>query len=236
MDLEHLITNLFELIAAISASYYWIRTRDKAVKPFVWLLWLTVIVETLGLYGFIMQNNYDNEYFIKLKNSVFCENRWLYNIYTFVMLILLGYFYVNHLSKKKPKIIVVAIVCASSIFSISYYIVTDGFFLKSIPYDFAIQTLAIFIFVMFYLNELLRSDKILDFYKSYVFYISIAVLLWHLCLMPLFIFDAYFYAINTEFVQFRSQYLLISNILLYSCLTFSFLFSLFHKGKLVTKK
>ena len=236
MELRHLTTNLFELIAALSASYYWYNTKDTKIKPIVWLLWLTVAVETFGLYGYILENNYDNKVFIWIKNSNFCQNRWLFNIYSFLAVIFLGLFYKRNLNDQISKRVVIIIITVSSLFTITYFSVTNGFFVKSIPYDSAFQTLVVFIFVMLYFRELIKSDKILEFYKSHVFYISSGLLLWYLGITPLFIFDAYFYDVNSNFVEFRSLYLLIANILLYSCYTFAFIYSLYHKEKLVLKK
>jgi hypothetical protein len=236
MELRFFITNIAELVAALSASYYWFKTKDLSVRYFMWLLWLTVFVETLGLYGFVLQNNYDNAVFIKLKNSVFCENRWLYNIYAFVGFIFLGLFYRKNLKTSASKKIVTFLIVLNSLFSIVYFSITNGFFVKSIPYDVAFQAFGVFVFVMLYLLELTRSDKILQFYKSYLFYISLGLLLWYLCITPLFIFDAYFYQINTGFVKFRNLYLLIANILLYSCYTFAFIYSSQYKEKLAQNK
>jgi hypothetical protein len=236
MGFNVFINNLFELMAALAASYYFFKTKDLRIKPFIWLLWLIVIVETLGLYGFILLNNYDYDWFIWLKNSVFCENRWLFNIYTFLSVVFLGLFFRNHLKDNKSKKTVIIIVVLSSIFSIGYFILSKGFFTKSIPYDYVIQVFTIFIFVMLYFRELISSDEILMFYKSHIFYICTGLLLWNLCVTPLFLFDAYFYEVNQGFIEFRRKYLLIANILLYSCYTFAFIYSLHHNEKLVTKK
>tara|TARA_R100001369_G_scaffold2966_1_gene9747 strand:+ start:13933 stop:14643 length:711 start_codon:yes stop_codon:yes gene_type:complete len=236
MELSDLTINLFELMAALSSSYYWVRTKDFRIKPIVWLLWLTVFVETFGLYGYVLQNNYCYDWFLWVKNSVFCRNRWLYNILSLLSVILLGLFFRNHLHDKISKKIVVIIFVLSSVFSIAYFSITNGFFTKSIPYDALIQTLTVFVFVMLYFKELLKSDEILKFYKSYLFYISLGLLLWYLCITPLVIFDAYFYDVNPSFIEFRGIYLLIANILLYSCYTFAFIYSLHHNEKLVQKK
>ncbi|WP_438964072.1 hypothetical protein [Winogradskyella sp.] len=39
--------HLLELTAAISASIYWLKTKDKSIKPFVWYLWFIVCLETI---------------------------------------------------------------------------------------------------------------------------------------------------------------------------------------------
>ena len=55
------IFHIAELIAALAGSYFYLKTSNKLIKPFVWYLWTVVIVETFGMYGFFLLNNYDNE-------------------------------------------------------------------------------------------------------------------------------------------------------------------------------
>ena len=138
-------------------------------------------------------------------------------------------------SASAKKIISISVVSANLII-VSYFLISGNFFKMMLPYDTALQTLAIFIIVMLYYRELLRSKDVLVFYKSHVFYIASALLLWNICLTPLFIFDGYYIKLNKEFIAFRFDVLLISNVLLYSCYTFAFFFTLFHKNKLVLSK
>ncbi len=236
MNVDDFVFHLFELVAALSGSYYYLRTNNAKIQPFVWYLWVVVVVETVGMYGYILQNNYDNEIFIWIKNSVFCANTWLYNLFNLASIFFFGIFFKRILIGDLAKKIVNFTVILISVFTIVYFSFDGNFFNKSLPYDFLIQTLAVFIFVMLYYRQLLNSDKILFFYKSPVFYISSGILLWFLCVSPLFIFDAYMYEINQNFIEFRSLYLLIANILLYSCYTFGFLYPLHIKKQLVTKR
>jgi type III secretory pathway component EscS len=236
MKSSYLIHHYFELAAALAASFYWLKTKDNKVRPFVWFLWLTVTVETIGLYPLAMQNNYDNKIFIYLKNSVFCRNMWLYNAYSSIGLILVGLFFLRNLQDQTSKKIIKIVLVVCTAFAIIYYLTSGQFFKMSLPYDNALQTFAIFIFVLLYFRELMGSEEILAFYKSHVFFISVALLIWNICLTPLFIFDGYYRAINPEFVAFRTSFLTVSNILLYSCYVFAFLISLYYKGKLAPKK
>lgn len=224
-----LVIHLVELIAALAGTYYYLKTRDNQVKIFIWYLWLTVAVETLGMYGYVLQNNYDHEWFIWIKNSVFCSNRWLYNIYLYVSLILISMFFKTILQDRLSKIIIKFSIIVYAVSVLFYFSVSDSFFIKSIPYDMFLETLLVVIFVMLYYRQLLKSDKILFFYRSPIFYLSSGLLLWYLVITPLFIFDTYFYLINDNFLKFRDIYITASNIFLYLCYTFGFLFSLQYK-------
>ncbi|WP_460219113.1 hypothetical protein [Psychroserpens sp. MEBiC05023] len=225
---EHrsLIGKLFEATAAISGSWYLKKTKNVQLKVFVYYLWLTVLVETLGVYKSFLQNNYDYNWFIAWKNSVFCQNHWLYNIYSFLAIGLLGIFYSDLISNKSFKLIIRGIVFIYSVFSIWYYTFTDAFFVMGLPYDFILASIIVFIYVMLYFIELMNSEFILQYYKLPSFYISVALLLWHLCATPLFIYNSYFRIFNTEFVSFRTLLLLYINIFTYSCIAFGFWYSL----------
>lgn len=224
---QSLVTKFFELIAAISGSWYLHKTKNEKIKIFVYYLWLTVIVEVLGVYTKVLQNNYDYEWFITLKNSIFCRNSWLYNIYTFLSIGLLGIFYSDLLISRAYKIIVRSVFLIYCFFALGYYMFTDAFFSMGLPFDDILGTVIITIYVICYFIELIRSEFILQYYKMPSFYISIALLLWHLCVTPLFIFNSYFRAVNAEFVTFRTFFLLYFNIFTYSFLTFGFWYSLY---------
>ncbi|WP_299224083.1 hypothetical protein [uncultured Psychroserpens sp.] len=225
-----LITKSLELFAAIFGTIYLKNTKNYTFKIFVQYLWLTFVVEILGYYSTILLNNYDYDWYIQLKNSVFCGNRWLYNIYSFLSIGFLGVFYSGLLSTPIFKIIIRAVVIFYSVFSIAFYSFTDAFFVKTLPYDNILAMVIVSIFIILYFIELIKSESILIYYKLPSFYISVALLLWYLCVTPLFIFDSYFYAINEKFVEFRSLFLLIINIFTYSCIIFGFWYSLYKKS------
>jgi len=230
------VTKFFELAAAISGSWYLRKTKNKKLKVFVYYLWLTVIVETLATYRIFLQKDYTYEWFIAIKNSVFYQNRWLYNIYGFLTIGLLGVFYSDLLTSKTFKLLIRTIVVIYSVFSFFYYTLTDAFFEMGLPYDDILASIITITYVICYFIELMRSEYILQYYKLPSFYISVVLLLWSLCVTPLFIFNDYFRAVNTEFVIFRILMLLYINILSYSCLTFGFWYSLNKSKQLIKSK
>lgn len=231
--LEHrsLISKLFGLLTAISGSWYLHKTKNEKIRIFVYYLWLTVVVETLGGYTKVLQNNYDYSWYLDLKNSIFCTNTWLYNIYNFLSIGLLGIYYSDLFISKSFKIIVRSVFIIYCIFTLGYYTFTDAFFIMGLPFEDILATVIIIIYVICYFIELIRSEYILQYYKMPSFYISIALLLWHLSVTPLFIFNSYFRAVNTEFVIFRILFLFYINIFTYTCLTFGFWYSLYKSKK-----
>lgn len=225
-NFENYLTYIFEIIAAITGSYYLSKNKDSVLRIFVYYLWLTVFVEIIGSYTYLLLNNYDVSWFINIKNSVFCYNIWLYNIYAFLAIGLIGLFYSNLMTNIFFKSIIMFIFVTYVIFAFVFFTFSEAFFVKSLPYNYILGGFVISVYVVLYFIELMRSEELLDYYRLPSFYISIALLIWYLCAIPLFIFSSYFYDINSNYVEFRSIALLFINIFTYSCYTFGFLYSL----------
>ncbi|BAO77638.1 hypothetical protein WPG_3408 [Winogradskyella sp. PG-2] len=223
--------HLLELVAALTSSLYWLKTKDDTIRPFVWYLWFIVFVETLAMYPYLYDIT-DNSFIASVKNSKFYRNSWLYNLYNPVTIFLIGKFMIKNTNTAFSHKIIKYLVFCYTLFCVGFFLVGDNFFKMGLPYDSVIYTFIIFTMVMLYLRELMQSNDILNFYKSPVFYVSIALLLWYICLTPLFIFNAFYLKVNKEFIFFRSLFLDISNIILYSWYTFAFLYSLRFKMKL----
>lgn len=230
------ITYLVEILAAMAGSLYIYKSKDESVRYFVMYLWLTVIVEYTAIYSRFMLNNYDNKLFVLIKNSPFCTNNWLYNVYAVVLIILLGKYYENLISNFKHKNYIKMLVIGFSIFSIFYLIFSDAFFNNSLPYGLMIQTLIVSFFVCLYYLSIINSEKILAFYKSKHFYLSTTLLLWSLAITPLIIFNGYYRLNNPNFIYLRRFILLCSNIIMYLCFTAVFLTSYFKAKSLVKNK
>ncbi len=229
-DYSIYLHNVVEIMAAICGSIYLRSNKHRnSLRVFVYYLWLIVVVEIIGSYTRLMRFNFDNECFNTIKNSVFCENTWLYNINTFLGIGLIGVFYSSLLKSKIFRWVIRFTFVAYSVFTILFFTLTDSFFYKGLPYDSIMSVVIICVYVILYFIELLRSDELLNFAKMPSFYISLALLLWYLCVTPLFIFDNYYRAVNTEFVQFRGYLLLVINILTYTCFSFGFIYPLYKK-------
>lgn len=183
----------------------------------------------IGSYSYLMMHNYDHEWFIAIKNSVFCSNNWLYNIYTFLAIGFISIFYYNFMTTFRTKTTILSVFIIYSVFSVLYFTLTDSFFFTSLPYHFTIGVTIICLYVLLYFLELIKSDKILDFHKLPSFYISTGLLLWYLCVIPLFIFNSYFKSINSDFGRFRTLLLIIINICTYSWFAFGFLYPLYKR-------
>lgn len=236
LDYNIFITYFVELTAALSGSYYFRKVNDHRLRIFVHYLWLTLIVEVLGSYTYLMQHEYEYEWFIAIKNSVFRKNIWLYNIYAYLAIGFISIFYYNFMTNIKTRIAILSTWGIYSVFSILYYTLTEAFFTMTLPYHFFIGAVIICLYVLLYFLQLINSDKILHYYKLPSFYISIILLLWYLCVIPLFIFDGFFKSLNSDFGRFRTLLLLIINICTYLGFTFAFLYPLYRSERSTERK
>ncbi|WP_339756374.1 hypothetical protein [uncultured Winogradskyella sp.] len=226
--------HLLELGAALSASFYWLKTKENAIRPFVWYLWFIVFIETLAMYPFLYEI-LDNSIINNIKNSQFYRNTWLYNTYDPIVVFLIGKFMISNTNTLFSHRIIKSLVLGFIIFWLVYFLFVANYFEAVLPYDFVISTFVIFIMVMLYLRELLKSNELMNFYKSPVFYVIIALMLWYICLTPLFIFNAFHLKVNEEFLSFRKIFLNTSNIILYSWYIFAFLYPLRFQKKLIPR-
>jgi len=235
MSFGLLIIHIVELLAALAGSYYWLKTKDQTIRPFVWYLWFVVFIETIGMYTYLY-DYVDNPIINWLEHSFMRRNTWLYNIYDLVSLLLIWMFMKRNIKVSfSHKVINITVFLCIGII-ILYFFFSGNFFVTTIDYAFAIATFAIFTMALIYLWELVRSDQILSFYKDHVFYIIIAMVLFYICITPMLLFQEYYLEINKSFIQFRELLLTISNIILYSCYIFAFFYSLHHKKKLELQK
>jgi len=209
--------NLLELVAAFSGFYYLKKYPDSSLRYFVYFLVITVFVDAVG--------SYTNFNFIRPeRDTLFYENFWLYNTYVIVSLFFYITFYYFQIQRKNLKNVVKFLVVISS-FVITYIIYHEGemFFKTNLKYLFICTTFSVFLCVAFYFYEVLMSDKILVFYRSALFYISIGLLLWWLIFPLLIFYMPYFKEIYPGLVRKVGIILVWTNIYLYGCYTFGFL-------------
>ena len=218
-----LIVNLFELLAAITGTVIIRKYRtSRIVHYFVYFLWLTVLVElTMGWIPTIIR--YSDELY-HFKNTLLGYNYWAYNIYYIISYSFYAYFFREHLrSFIRQKILIQSIYIYIIGSIISCVISYDNFLTQSIPFITIAGSIILTMSVLFYLYEMLNSDKILNFDKNFVFYIGVSALIFHVIVAPLFIYSIHFTTENPDFIKFRGIVLYGANILLYSVYTYSFI-------------
>ena len=229
MFLEYIIENFLliytlEVGAAIAGSIHLskVAVPEKGILLFVYYLWVVVFVELVGLYPSYAYF-YDYERLGFIKGTLFERNYWWYNSYNVLKFIILYKFFILQL-KFRTKRRILFIISGLLILSFIVDQLFGGDYFKSYSSFMAITgTLYLVFLIMLYHFEILKSERILKFYKSMAFYISIGMLIWHVSTTPLFIYNRYFSLQSPDFVYFQMVILRSINIFLYGILILGFM-------------
>jgi len=215
---------VLELLAVIAGTFY-LRNNTNTLlvnKYLVYFLWYTFINELIGSFAPIAYfTNY--EYFSFVKNTLFSDNVWLYNIYTLVSFSFFGYYFITLLQSEKLKKRLYIIYFSYLVIGIINLFVTDIFFKGSSIYTSIVGTILLLSIIIVFYFDLLQNDIILDLKKHLPVYISLGVLVFYLSVTPLDIFSRYFNSDNDIFVSLRTNILLFANIFMYSTFILGFI-------------
>ena len=219
------ISNFFELLAAISGSFYLSKNKNTLprFKYFAWFLWLVFFIDQLGLYA--LWNYFDNyETLPWLEDSVFVRNEWLYNFLKLITYIVVSSILISSLENSKFKSSLKLGVVLYLIIGLAEIIFSGKLFHAYIIENIFLGTLLLSISVGAYFRKLILSDNILNYYKDLTFYIAVGYLVWNLCVTPIFIYDSYFNTKNEDFILLYAAILRYSNIFMYGLFSFAFIY------------
>lgn len=205
------------LISAIAGSLYYNKYKKTPIRIFVYLLWYIVFTEFFGDYMI------ENEFLIYIDEDGIKYNLWIVNllyllffpiVYYIYWQIIKGNFYRNLI-----KIFTFIYVAASII----NWIFLQSFITEWSKLPYVLGSIFLIVTIIFYLLELLRSEKILIFHKILMFWISVGLLLFHTGTLP-FSLEINGYALIPGIHKlFLIIYILA--ILMYLIFTFGFIWS-----------
>lgn len=210
------MVHLLEVGAAIAGSYYLSQMTLLAPETrfIVYYLWLVVFVEFLGLYSiFEYYSNYS--YLPFIKDTPWERNIWLFNCYHVIKFGVFFFYFAKQLSSRQVQKAAYLVGSIFIICLILYLVFSGEFFIQFSRLEAVGGTFLLLFIVLMYYYDLLKSNKILYFYKSLPFYFSVGILLWHLTITPLFIFNQYFNTSSPEFIELHGLILVLANIILY---------------------
>jgi len=221
MEFKQFIIYFIEWAAFIFSIYYYKKQPSKPIKYLVLYLGFTILVETIGFYTFFI----DEWVFLSfLKDTSFEKNFWLYNIYMIISFLFYALFFKWFLRNTKTIRFLDILSGLFLITSISILIFSDVLFIKYSAITLISGTILVLISIFSYYLELINSDRILNLSKSVIFYISVGVLIFHLCLTPVFIFSSLLINKSTpENIIFYSSLLKVGNYILYSSFILGFI-------------
>lgn len=221
MSLLNTAFHIIEVLAAIAGTYFISKNKgDSSIRYFVYYLWITVFVETIGILPRLIIS-WESLSF--LKDSIWAHNFWIYNIY----LVLTFWVYVNYfksiIKRGVFKNIINVFVLVFVTSSFVNFVVTDVFFNGLSSFSFILGSISLLFSALLYFYEVLQTDIILNFYKSISFYIAIGSLVFYLSITPLFIYNEYYSSNSPEFVKIYNIIRELAIIFMYSCYTFGFI-------------
>jgi hypothetical protein len=217
------LSKLVEGIAVLTGLICYKKYRNTYQKYFIWFLIYIIIFDFIGSYT-IYVAKYEFLYPIKqaLKGTLLEKNYWVYTFFWSIGSILFfAFYYLKIIANRRYRRIIYYAALLFFLCSTTYiFLNINAFFMAAIPFIKVSGATVIFICVIFYFIELLKSDEVLTFYKSLNFYISSAIFIWWLVTTPVVFFEIYFSSADWNFVFLRGKIFLFMNIFMY--LTFSF--------------
>ncbi len=200
--------------------------KTIAVKYFIFFLIYVVLVDLIGSYTRYVAN-FD---FLKglkerLVGTVFERNFWWYTIFWYIGSALFYAFYFEKIiTSYKNKAILRVSKWLFLSFSVAFILFNwESFFIKPLPAITISSSALILLGGIMYFLEMLRSEKILTFYRSLNFYISSTLLIWLLIITPIVFYNVYFSNDDRDFVLLKWQIYLIANTFMYFTFTFALL-------------
>ena len=225
---QYLISGLssyiLEILSGIAGLYYLKRNPNthKSNKYLVLLLWYTFFVEVIGAYAPLAYFS-DYKYFSFVKDTVFEDNYWWYNIYILLNFSFFVYYFSSFLKtnsrKKTFKILNVLFLISGSL----NLIFSDIFFNGYSKFSLVTGTILVLVSIFVFYFELLKSDLVLSLRKLLPVYISIGFLVYSFISTPLDIYSEFFNLENDLYVKLKGFVLVAINIFMYSTFIIGFL-------------
>lgn len=214
---------LIEILAAIAGTYYLKKgATSRSTRWLVIFLWMTVAVEFISSYPVVAYFT-DYKYFSFVECTPYADNKWIFNIFIILNFTFFIYYCGSYLEGRVIRSLVKYSAISYVISAIGYLLLTDIYFIETSQFSIIVGTLLLFVVIILFYFQLLKSDKILNLKYFLPFYISIGVLIFNLCITPLDIFSEFYSNKNTIFWKFKNIAFLLSNLFMYSCFILGFL-------------
>lgn len=220
-----LFVHFVEVLAAVVAIFCYDKYKQTPVKYFIYFLVYVAIMELIGAYPtFVEKYESLSEAKEFLKGTKFEENNWFYTIFWTIASAIFYSFYFGQFLESVNSIKVIKYITSIFIISSFGYILFNwnSFFVSSFYFVDIFSASVILLSVVFYFIEVLKSQKVLIFYKSINFYIAAVLLIFFLIKTPLLFYDVYFSRSDMDYLRLNA----IINILCIAFMYITFSFAL----------
>ena len=225
--LEIITKNIFlilEILAAVTGIIFLKKYRGTAAEYFIYFLIYIVVYVIIGKYSHFVKDNGPLSF---LDGTLLERNYWLFTIFWDIggTLFFGWYFHKILENESLKKVLRISIVVFLTISIIEIIMTLPDFFKTALPLLNVASLIIILQCVFYYFLEVLRSDKILYFYKSLGFYISCAILILWLIQTPLVFFEHYFSLKDADYVVLKNRINLIAISFMYLTYTIGLIVS-----------
>ncbi|MCB0447397.1 MAG: hypothetical protein KDD03_07780 [Gelidibacter sp.] len=152
-----------------------------------------------------------------LADTPFKRNYWWFTLFWNIGGVMFMSYYYQKIIKSKVSIKIIRYLSLTFLIFASIYIFynLDAFFNSQLKFVNIFGALVILSCIVLYFIEVLKSDKILVFYKSLNSIISAILLLWWLIITPLIFYEVYFSQADAGYLLLRRYIYLFSNVFMY---------------------
>lgn len=187
------------------------------------LIVYTAINEVVGHYPYyIYEKGLDkNEFFTNYPSLAL--GYWLSNIYSIINFFSLGVFFLWELKKKKHLNILKLCLAIFALASISNLIISNDFFTMYSKVTDVLGLCLLIISISFYYYELLMDTAVLKIGRSFPFYVSIALLVYYICITPLILLNDLYIQEELVFRTYFEKVISVGNYFLYGMFIFGYL-------------
>ncbi|WP_452227777.1 MULTISPECIES: hypothetical protein [unclassified Lacinutrix] len=228
--IDYLIDNrsifilFIEILAAVTGLLLFKKFTNTAAKYFICFLVYVIFMVICGRYTYLIPND---GVFSFLQNTLLERNYWWFTIcWKIGAIVFFGWYYLQVLHNARSKRILKTSLSVFMLISVLIILFTlPDFFKKPIPIISIMGGIIILQCVCFYFIEILQNEKILTFYKSLTFYISVAILLFWLIKTPLVFYEQYYNTKDTDYINLRSCINLLVILFMYGTFTIGLIVS-----------
>lgn len=219
-----ILTYGVEIMAAVAGILFLGKYKHSAVKYFIYFLIYVVFVELIGSYPrYLIKYDFLHDLKVVINDTVFVRNYWWFTIFWIIGSMLFYSFYYHKILEGRffKKILKFGIVLALLMSLIVIFSDIEMFFNGRHFIINLLNAIIVLLCVLFYFIEMLNSDKILTFHKSFNFYVSATIFIWWLVTTPLSFYEKYFNMEDNDFILLKYKILLFSNLFMYTSFTFA---------------
>ncbi|MCF1192779.1 hypothetical protein LRR18_14385 [Mangrovimonas sp. AS39] len=219
LDNFYVINEGIIVLAGITAVLSYPKFKNSRVKYFIYFLIYIVFIELMGYYPRYSENNSWLQWIPALtKDTRFERNLLWYTVFWNIgsALFVTFYFFKILENKRFKTIIKFGGILFLFISFLRLMFNVEGYFTNQRDMFILIGgMIQIMLCIMLYFYEILMSDKIIAFYKSFHFYVAAAFFIWFLVMTPIAFYQKYYNVEDEAFVNFRKFLILFCNVLMY---------------------